>query len=372
MPTCSKCLCKAKYIVRGVLFCGRCCKLSNRIEENQISNLIQDTIDSIYSGSPSLRRRMALEQSPISYSPATQSYSSTCREAVVIEKHDASTEFSPQHNVARCLNDTSSSPIIFKQINNQANNGTSPISNNIDTASSPINLQDNPDNLNNIEEIGLEGKIIMTGNLPSEPKYLHIYLSPNALAPQKNTIYLLSLSPENLGPILLPNRETCINLENLWEFSKVAKSLVTKEEENTIKKEYYDLRKIGFEDGNYQYYLEDDRNELAFFLFKDKYGKERRFTPLGAKFFFCHYYEMLVKNKPDFIRLKTFKEEKFNIQIAGNLFINERKTPIEYYIQDRENFDEAMVLYCMLTIENENNYPWRSALKFEDLYKDMI
>jgi hypothetical protein len=264
--------------------------------------------------------------------------------------------------IAKSSNDIATSPI-RNHIGTSSiicnDTATSPMKNHIDI--SPMISNDVATSpMIDVNDFQGEGKVIMTGNLPSEPKYLHIYLSTDSVIAHENNIFFPSLSAENLGPIVLANGEECVNLENLWEFSKVDKSLVDNKEK------YLEIRKVGFEDPNYNFYTEDE----AFFLFKDRNGNERRYTFLEARFFFCHYYELLVRNKPDFLRLKTLKEDRFNLQLAGCIFVS--KTPIEHYIQDKANFDQSMILYCMLTIDDPNNYPWRVASRFGDLYKDMI
>lgn len=219
-----------------------------------------------------------------------------------------------------------------------------------------------------------------------------------------------SLSPKSLGPIpyfsdILP---TSYNLENFHQFSKIftvdlidspektialkkIEELEQKYKQNKLKKDkdFYekiiellkdvkinmDTIKKGFLDKepHRHKYTITNGNIPYFSVFYDIHGKEHRFTYLKCRYFYCKWYEILVKDKnnKDFLYLKDQMQKGVNLQIIGyDGYDVDNKSIYNCYLDTTKPFGHELVLYTLLT-EKPENYPWDKYSKLNpELYKN--
>lgn len=177
-----------------------------------------------------------------------------------------------------------------------------------------------------------------------------------------------SLSPKSLGPIDhgMPNLPISKNLENYHQGAKIFKFEVN--ENNEIKPESLKYREKMYEDPipyRHKYSREqlnvqkgENINIPLFSVYYDKEGKEKRYTYLECRYFYCHWYEKLVKNLPAFLKLKKFINDGYNLQIIGYDGYHVDKDLYSCYLDTSKPFGHELVLYTLLVEEDCDKYPW--------------
>lgn len=174
------------------------------------------------------------------------------------------------------------------------------------------------------------------------------------------------LSPKSLGPINHGMKDLPIakNLENFHQGAKVFNCEV--DEHNKITKQSYEIRKKIYNSSiPYRHKFEfEDMKKLGkinkqplFSIYYDKNNNEHRYNYIECRYFYCHYYEILVQKIDDFKILKKMLDDGYNLQIIGydgypisNL--------MEQYLDDSRPFGHELVLATMLILENKDEYPW--------------
>lgn len=111
-----------------------------------------------------------------------------------------------------------------------------------------------------------------------------------------------------------------------------------------------------------------NKNIPSYFVWNDPgNGDEHRLTYIESRQFYCNFYERLAKQQPSYEKLKDAHEKGFNIQICGPDAnpINNRSDIEKEYLNPTVPFGHERVLYTMLLVEDENDYPWRKHKTFE-------
>jgi len=201
-----------------------------------------------------------------------------------------------------------------------------------------------------------------------------------------------SLSPKSIGPInhIMPNLPVSKNLENYHQFAKIFSWEIknfNKKDFNSgeIKEEIIEKRKEAYNSDipyRHKYSRDflvkklknsDNINIPLFSVYYDKEGNERRFNYLQCRYFYCHWYEKIVKTLEDFKFLKSKLENGYNLNIVGYDGYSIEKDLYEHYLDISKPFGHEMVLATMLIVENSNEYPWNKfKTENKEIYKDLF
>lgn len=156
-----------------------------------------------------------------------------------------------------------------------------------------------------------------------------------------------ALSPKKLGPIHFNGLEAN-NLENFWQFAKVFPCEYKDEKQR---------KKMGI------------TNKPLFSVYLDKDGKERKYSYVESRYFYCRLYADLVRKEEKFIRLQNLLKEGYNLLICGYDAYPMEETFSKYYLDESLPFGHERVLYCLLKDEE----PWeRYKEEHPELYVNMF
>lgn len=186
-----------------------------------------------------------------------------------------------------------------------------------------------------------------------------------------------SLSPMSLGPVKhgQPGLPDALNIENFHQQSKCYLQFESHEEfkKNQIagflsdKPQRHKFKFNVTEGKNNQY---KNKNIPDYFVWIDKDGKEHRLSGkkgyIQSRQFYCNFYDRLVENHEDFIKLKKLLMQSYNLQICGPdaYPISTISTIEEAYLSAKVPFGHERVLYTMLT-QQSALWPWRKYKTFE-------
>ena len=180
-----------------------------------------------------------------------------------------------------------------------------------------------------------------------------------------------SLSPKSMGPVKhdMPGLPPAKNLENYWQFSKVFSSEVDEDQDPT--EEFRKRRIEGFNDSFPHRHKfdkkkmeketkgQENKNVPLYSVFSGKDGTERRYTYIEGRWFYCSVYENFAKKDKNFLTLKKWLEEGYNLQIVGyDAYDVGDRDMYEVYKDGSVPFGHERVLYSMLTIKDPKDYPW--------------
>ena len=224
-------------------------------------------------------------------------------------------------------------------------------------------------------------KMLMMRNPPYIKGYLNIF--PNFKHQgRKDGIGCSRLSPKSLGPVIhgMPNLPIAKNLENFHQFSKFWEFEL--DDNNQVKDYYLERRKIAYNnqipfrhkyDRKYLLSMNQNNTTPKFSVYYDKDGNERRYNYLQCRYFYCHFYERLVKEEDDYKRLKNKIDDGYNLQIVGYDGYPITTDLYRHYLDTSKPFGHELVLYTMLTEENRMNYPWNVYYNLNvEIYRDVI
>ncbi|EGG24952.1 hypothetical protein DFA_03197 [Cavenderia fasciculata] len=144
------------------------------------------------------------------------------------------------------------------------------------------------------------------------------------------------------------------------------------ESDGSVGKKYKKSRDKMFTDADpHRHKYKDDKGKPLkpkFFVYYDKDGKEHRLGIVQCRQFYCNYYERLVKQQDQFKQLVQLHRTGTNLQIIG---YDARHVPSDQASIDKEYlnafkpFGHELVLFAMLIIQDESNYPWRTNKTFD-------
>lgn len=182
----------------------------------------------------------------------------------------------------------------------------------------------------------------------------------------------MSLSPKAMGPINhkqegLPPAK---NLENMWQGSKCFPREVGAD--GFPSQEFYDTRLSMYNDPiphRHKIFIDGSiakGNIPMYSVWVDKEGYENFLKYVESRQIYCNFYEEMAKKSQDFANLKYWKKQGYNLQICGYDGYHVTKSIDEHYKDTSRPFGHEMVLYTLLTVDNEKDYPWRKfqTLKF--------
>lgn len=174
-----------------------------------------------------------------------------------------------------------------------------------------------------------------------------------------------SLSPMQLGPVKhgqkgLPD---ALTIENYHQFNKCFP--VEVDEKNDPLPVLYEKQKKAYQDPvphRHKYKREEilkmgcaNANTPLFSIHLDQDGKERRYSYVDSRFFYCVWYEKLATQTDDFKRLKEKFDSGYSLCICGYDAYPPTKDLYDHYCDPSRPFGHELVLYSLLVGEK----PWR-------------
>jgi hypothetical protein len=181
-----------------------------------------------------------------------------------------------------------------------------------------------------------------------------------------------SLSPMKLGPVIHNQKDlpVALNIENFYQFNKVYPCEVDKTGNPT--KEFRKRQTEGYNDPIAHRHKFNNKIRPLYSVYKTRRGKEKRFTYVQSRYFYCCVYELLAKKEKDYKTLAKFLKKGINIMICGYDAYEVTKNLYEHYIDIVRPFGHELVLYTLLTIKNTHDYPWHIYRRtFPDVYSDI-
>lgn len=214
---------------------------------------------------------------------------------------------------------------------------------------------------------------LIEGYLNVYPNYKHQNRSDGFGCP--------TLSPKYLGPVIhnMPNLPEAKNIENyhqfakFWDFELDKNNIPTKEAfqnridayNNPVPYRHKHSKDILKKYGNI--------NIPKFSIYYDVKGTPHYYNYLQCRYFYCHFYELLVQKEDDFKKLKDKVNNGYNICIVGydgyvpSLDLN------DMYNDTSKPFGHEMVLYTMLIEDDISKYPWNIYYQNnKNIYKNVI
>lgn len=215
---------------------------------------------------------------------------------------------------------------------------------------------------------GKKGTVICSKlRMMREPDYVEGFLNVfpnNRHQDRADGFGCASLSPMRLGPVRhsQPGLPDALNIENYHQFNKAFKRDVLAPENVQLKPEFFTMRDAAYRDPvPHRHKYPDDAGASRKPLFSvhlTPAGMLRMYTYQQSRYFYCHQYELLAKQQPDFVELRRKIDDGTNLQIVGYDGYAVTKTLWEHYIDPERPFGHELVLYSLLTIENPEDYPW--------------
>lgn len=217
-----------------------------------------------------------------------------------------------------------------------------------------------------------------------EPIYVKGYLNvyPNYKHQNRKDGYgCMKLSPKSLGPVChnMPGLPNATTIENYHQFAKFWKFELDKN--NNILEKYKNQRIIAYTsppqrhkyDKKILMKFNNNINIPEFSMYYDKDGNEHRYNYIECRYFYCHFYELLAKQQPDFIYLKNKLKDGYNLNIQGYDGYNITKDLISHYKDTSKPFGHELVLYTLLTEDDSSKYPWNIYYEEnKEIYKNVI
>jgi len=212
------------------------------------------------------------------------------------------------------------------------------------------------------------------------PGYLNVF--PNYKHENRQDGFGCSrLSPKSLGPVEhnMPNLPPATTIENFHQFSKFWKFEL--DEKGNILEERKNERVIAYTSEPKRH--KHDKKTLSqynkninipeFSMYYDKDGNEHRYNYLDSRYFYCHFYEILAKQEPDFKELKDMIENGYNLNICGYDGYPVTEDLKKHYKDISKPFGHELVLYTLLTVDSPKNYPWNKYYKKnKEIYENVI
>jgi hypothetical protein len=200
---------------------------------------------------------------------------------------------------------------------------------------------------------------------------------------RKDGYGLPSLSPMSLGPINhgYPHLSPAFNLENFYQGAKIYPGEVDKD--NKITPEAHHVRDKLYQDETpyrhkfkVPYFTGDTKVKTPLYSLHYRNGKEEevRYSYLESRYLYCYWYEKLVKEQENFLLLKGLIKAGYNLLIIGyDGYDVEGKDLYACYLDTTKPFGHELVLYTLLTIQDEKDYPWqRYYTQNKDLYEGVV
>lgn len=98
-------------------------------------------------------------------------------------------------------------------------------------------------------------------------------------------------------------------------------------------------------------------------IYTDREGNLRKFSYLESRYFYCKLYERSAKHTPAFRSLQELLQQGWNLQIVGYDGYEVTHDVLTHYKDTSRPFGHELVLYCLLTLAHEDQYPWNLMYK---------
>lgn len=223
-------------------------------------------------------------------------------------------------------------------------------------------------------------KMRMMKEVPLRKGYLNVF--PNNKHQNRTDGFgCSSLSPMNLGPVehqqfikfvngRVKELPISLNMENYHQYNKVYPNEVDSNGDPT--EEFRERQLCGYQDKVPHRHKFDsktmdklrkeikgeNRNAPLYSVHTTLFGMEKRFTYVQSRYFYCKAYEYLAKQTEDYKKLAGMIQGGTNIMICGYDGYEVTKDIYTHYCDPKKAFGHELVLYSLLTIEDEKDYPW--------------
>lgn len=196
---------------------------------------------------------------------------------------------------------------------------------------------------------------------------------PNHAAKQRvndpTCIAVPELSPMKLGPIDhgQPGLPPSQCLENFHQGNKVF--LFETDKDGRIRQRFFDkqLEMYNDKEGHRHKFDRKDIPNDSVFVFPD--GTIRHYQYVQSRYFYCHWYELLAKERLEFRALKKMVEEGCNLLIIGYDGRPIDGDLYDMYLNDEYPFGHELALCCLLKFDDPKDYPWnRYHEEHRDIY----
>lgn len=217
---------------------------------------------------------------------------------------------------------------------------------------------------------GVRGKVACSTLFQMKPaKYIPGYTCvfvESHFSNHDDGIVAKELCPKQMGPVHhgQPRLPVAKNLANLYMFSKVMRG---------------DMDPRGYPSDEF-YKLQKEMYACNETMGNVKYAERMKLLPLFCRWIlpnntnqlldviegrqiFCHFYEYLARTTSDYRRIVRLLDDGYNVQIVGHTGYALTKSIAEHYADPAVEFGHELVLYTMLTVEDEGSYPWRRNCK---------
>jgi len=201
---------------------------------------------------------------------------------------------------------------------------------------------------------------------PVELRDGFLLVFPNNKHQNRNDGYgCAALSPMRLGPVKHGQEDLpdALTIENYHQFNKVFPIEV--DEDDKVLPVFYEKQRAAYLDPvphRHKYKREEilkmgcvNANTPKFSLHLDADGKERRYTYVDSRFFYCIWYEKLATQTEEFKYLKTMHDKGYNLCIVGYDAYPPTEDLYAHYCDPSRPFGHELVLYSLIVGEK----PWR-------------
>lgn len=230
-------------------------------------------------------------------------------------------------------------------------------------------------------------KMAMMKPVPLVGGYLNVF--PNFKHNNRSDGYGCSaLSPMSLGPVYMfieQGLPIAKNIENFHQNRKIWPNEVDDNGDPT--KEALELQIKMYNDPiphRHKYDAKEmaklrkqvdgeNRNQPLYSIHRTLKGELRRYTYVESRFFYCTAYEILAKQQKEFGVLQEYIKNGTNIMICGYDAYDVTMTLYEHYCDPTKPFGHELVLYTLLMIQDETEYPWRQyRSNYPEIYEDIV
>ena len=228
-------------------------------------------------------------------------------------------------------------------------------------------------------------KMSMMREVPLRDTFLNVFPN-NKHQNRADGFGCASLSPMRLGPVLhrQPGLPAALNIENYHQFNKTWPNEV--DTDGNPLPAFYSSRANAYLDAvphRHKYDAKtmttlrtkvagENRNQPLYSVHLTLDGEERRFSYVQSRFFYCKAYEALAKRTDDFRALQQMLAAGKNLLICGYDAYDVSLPLYDHYCDETRAFGHELVLYCLLTIDQSEQYPWNIyAAVHTDLYRNI-
>ncbi len=199
--------------------------------------------------------------------------------------------------------------------------------------------------------------------------YLNVFPN-NKHENRKDGFGCCALSPMRLGPIIhyQPNLPVAKNIENFHQSQKTWPNEVDEDGNPT---EEWRTRRLQLYNDDVPHRHKFDQKKMAqlrkeikganrnaplYSIHETVDGKEKRFTYVESRYFYCCMYEKLAKQTAEFKKLQSYLDKGINLIICGYDAYDVTHNMYTHYCDPTKAFGHELVLYTLLTTDE---YPWR-------------